>query len=187
LMFRMPLFMVSLRKRYTCVSPWSRWSSSSATFVSPCQGALWSEAGSPCLACTSWHRTSGSWFCSLYGWHLTVPYVSAGLVSVLSGDFVVKDLGKLHYFLGLTLTQQKYSPDLLRCSSMLKCKTTTTPMTSTDRLSALDLYSSFCWWCHRVPHCCWWSTVLDYHLSWCFLCYQPCMSVSPCTLRFSLD
>lgn len=51
------------------------------------------------------------------------------LVSALSGDFAVKDLGKLHYFLGLevshsdsglTLTQQKYSLDLLRRAGMLK-------------------------------------------------------------------
>jgi histone deacetylase 1/2 len=50
------------------------------------------------------------------------------LVTALSADFAVKDLGKLHYFLGLevthcdaglTLTQQKYSMDLLRHSGML--------------------------------------------------------------------
>jgi histone deacetylase 1/2 len=69
------------------------------------------------------------------------------LVTALGADFAVKDLGKLHYFLGLevthcdaglTLTQQKYSLDLLRRSGMLKCKTATTPMSATDRLSALD-------------------------------------------------
>jgi hypothetical protein len=50
------------------------------------------------------------------------------LVTALSADFAMKDLGKLHYFLGLevthcdaglTLTQQKYSMDLLRRSGML--------------------------------------------------------------------
>jgi histone deacetylase 1/2 len=69
------------------------------------------------------------------------------LVTALGADFAVKDLGKLHYFLGLevthcdaglTLTQQKYSSDLLRRSGMLKCKTATTPMSATNRLSALD-------------------------------------------------
>jgi histone deacetylase 1/2 len=67
---------------------------------------------------------------------------TARLVTALGADFAVKDLGQLHYFLGLkvthcdaglTLTQQKYSLDLLRCSGMLKCK-----MAITDRLSALD-------------------------------------------------
>jgi hypothetical protein len=49
-------------------------------------------------------------------------------VSSLSGDFAVKDLGALHYFLGLevsqssvglTLTQHKYSMDLLHRANML--------------------------------------------------------------------
>ncbi|SPT18802.1 unnamed protein product [Triticum aestivum] len=69
------------------------------------------------------------------------------LVTALSGDFAVKDLGALHYFLGLevsrssaglTLTQRKYSLDLLRHAGMLKCKHAITPMSATDRLSALD-------------------------------------------------
>ena len=69
------------------------------------------------------------------------------LISAMSGDFAVKDLGTLHYFLGLevshsagglTLTQQKYSQDLLCRAGMLQCKSATTPMSATDRLSALD-------------------------------------------------
>ncbi|KAM3405620.1 hypothetical protein ACQJBY_008243 [Aegilops geniculata] len=69
------------------------------------------------------------------------------LVAALSGDFAVKDLGALHFFLGLevsrssaglTLTQKKYSLDLLRRAGMLKSKHAITPMSATDRLSALD-------------------------------------------------
>jgi hypothetical protein len=68
------------------------------------------------------------------------------LVHALGVDFAVKDLGKLHYFLGvevishdvgLVMTQKKYSLDLLR-ARMLKCKTTTTPMSTTDRITAVD-------------------------------------------------
>jgi histone deacetylase 1/2 len=56
-------------------------------------------------------------------------------------------LGKLHYFLGLevthsdhslVLTQKKYYLDLLRRASMLDCRTTTIPMSSTDRLSVFE-------------------------------------------------
>ena len=65
----------------------------------------------------------------------------------LGAVFAVKDLGRLHYFLGLevihsdsglTLTQQKYSQDLLRRAGMMQCKTATTPMSSADKLSAFD-------------------------------------------------
>ncbi|XP_073367905.1 uncharacterized protein [Aegilops tauschii subsp. strangulata] len=68
------------------------------------------------------------------------------LVSSLGDEFAVKDLGRLHYFLGLevlhsdgglTLTQKKYSQDLLRRAGMLQCKSATTPMSATDKLTAL--------------------------------------------------
>jgi histone deacetylase 1/2 len=68
------------------------------------------------------------------------------LIAALSSEFAVKDLGKLHYFLGLevthhdaglTLTQKKYSLDLLRRVGMLECKGTSTPMSSTDRCVAI--------------------------------------------------
>lgn len=50
------------------------------------------------------------------------------LVHALQDDFAVKDLGRLHFFLGvevthttcgLSLTQKKYSLDLLRHASMI--------------------------------------------------------------------
>jgi histone deacetylase 1/2 len=69
------------------------------------------------------------------------------LLASARGDFAVKDLGALHYFVGievsqsvagLTLTQHKYSMNLLRHAGMLKCKYATTPMSATYYLSALD-------------------------------------------------
>ena len=44
----------------------------------------------------------------------------------------------LHSDSGLTLTQQKYSQDLLRRAGLMQCKPATTPMSSTDKLSAFD-------------------------------------------------
>jgi histone deacetylase 1/2 len=65
------------------------------------------------------------------------------LVQRLCQEFVVKDLGPLHYFLGvevahraegLTLTQRQYGLDLLRRAGMLKCKAANTPMSATVKL-----------------------------------------------------
>jgi hypothetical protein len=69
------------------------------------------------------------------------------LVRALDADFAVKDLGKLNFFLGLevahradglVMTQKKYSLDLLQRAGMLKCKETTTPMSTTDKITAVD-------------------------------------------------
>lgn len=66
------------------------------------------------------------------------------LVTNLCREFIVKDLGPLHYFLGievrkiskgLTLSQHKYALDLLNQAGMQKCKPASTPISSTERLS----------------------------------------------------
>jgi histone deacetylase 1/2 len=75
------------------------------------------------------------------------PVAADALVRSLGADFAVKDLGKLHYFLGvevspsahgLLMTQKKYSLELLQRAGMLKCKTATTPMSTTDKITAVD-------------------------------------------------
>nr|XP_020159567.1 uncharacterized mitochondrial protein AtMg00810-like [Aegilops tauschii subsp. strangulata] len=72
---------------------------------------------------------------------------ATALVRSLGADFAVKNLGKLHYFLGVEVTsranglvmmQKKYSLDLLQQAGMLKCKPTTTPMFATDKITAVD-------------------------------------------------
>jgi histone deacetylase 1/2 len=70
------------------------------------------------------------------------------LIAQLRSEFSVKDLGTLHYFLGievdsrtpgsLLLRQHKYSLDLLARAGMLKCSPAHTPMAASDRLSAFD-------------------------------------------------
>jgi hypothetical protein len=69
------------------------------------------------------------------------------LLQALKDDFALKDLGPLHYFLGievqrtpegLRLSQKKYTPDLLHRAGMTNCKSVTTPMASSAKLSAQD-------------------------------------------------
>ncbi|XP_071683602.1 uncharacterized protein [Lolium perenne] len=66
------------------------------------------------------------------------------LVQALSDTFPIKDLGPLAYFLGLeasrnsggmTLTQRKYALDLLHKVGMENCKSTSTPLVTTEHLS----------------------------------------------------
>jgi histone deacetylase 1/2 len=69
------------------------------------------------------------------------------LLADLKKDFALKDLGDLHYFLGievkrekdgLVMSQERYARDVLKRSGMDKCKPMDTPMSSIEKLS---LYS----------------------------------------------
>jgi hypothetical protein len=69
------------------------------------------------------------------------------LIHQLRSSFALKDLGKLHYFLGievqssdggLLLTQRKYASELLRRAGLLKCGPSSTPMISSEKLSSTD-------------------------------------------------
>jgi histone deacetylase 1/2 len=66
------------------------------------------------------------------------------LLADLQQEFALKDLGDLHYFLGievkrgnsnLILTQERYANDILKRSGMEKCKPIDTPLSSTQKLS----------------------------------------------------
>uniref|UniRef100_A0A2N9G7W9 Reverse transcriptase Ty1/copia-type domain-containing protein n=1 Tax=Fagus sylvatica TaxID=28930 RepID=A0A2N9G7W9_FAGSY len=67
------------------------------------------------------------------------------LLSSLQTDFAVKDLGSLHYFLGIEvirnnagilLSQKRYILDLLKRTHMLEAKPVSSPMASSTSLSA---------------------------------------------------
>jgi hypothetical protein len=62
----------------------------------------------------------------------------------LHDEFALKDLGELHYFLGievtkakdgLILSQEKYASDLLKKEGMSDCKPVATPLSTTEKLS----------------------------------------------------
>jgi hypothetical protein len=63
----------------------------------------------------------------------------------LKSEFALKDLGDLHFFLGievkktpdsLLLSQEKYASDLLSRVGMLQCKDVATPLSTSTKLSA---------------------------------------------------
>ncbi|KAJ0970933.1 hypothetical protein J5N97_018892 [Dioscorea zingiberensis] len=69
------------------------------------------------------------------------------LLQKLQAEFAIKDLGELHYFLGIevkktstgiVLTQSKYTSELLKKMNMEKCKPVTAPMTVTEKLSRTE-------------------------------------------------
>jgi hypothetical protein len=74
----------------------------------------------------------------------SVPTATDELLQLLSSDFAVKDLGTLHYFLGievipvkdgLLLSQQRYIRDLLSKTNITEAKPVSSPMASSSTLS----------------------------------------------------
>ncbi|WVZ53816.1 hypothetical protein U9M48_004708 [Paspalum notatum var. saurae] len=70
---------------------------------------------------------------------------TAGLLKNLEKDFALKDLGDLHYFLGievkrsdgkLLLSQERYASELLKKAGMQFCKPANTPLPVSEKLSA---------------------------------------------------
>ncbi|XP_066317652.1 uncharacterized mitochondrial protein AtMg00810-like [Miscanthus floridulus] len=69
------------------------------------------------------------------------------LLQDLQHEFALKDLGDLHYFLGievkrnqegLVLSQQKYASDILSRAGMSNCKSIDTPLATSEKLSLTD-------------------------------------------------
>jgi histone deacetylase 1/2 len=75
------------------------------------------------------------------------PKAVTALLADLREDFALKDLGMLHYFLGIevkeeqggiTLSQGKYAQDLLKRVGMADCKPCTTPLSASEKLSSYE-------------------------------------------------
>jgi hypothetical protein len=73
--------------------------------------------------------------------------VTKALLKDLEKEFALKDLGDLHYFLGievkkasdgLLLTQQRYAVDIIRHANMGKSKPVDTPISTIDKLILSD-------------------------------------------------
>jgi hypothetical protein len=69
------------------------------------------------------------------------------LLKDLQDDFALKDLGDVHYFLGievrraqegLVMSQQKYASDILTRAGMRNCKPVDTPLSTSEKLSLID-------------------------------------------------
>jgi len=69
------------------------------------------------------------------------------LLKDLECDFALKDLGDLHYFLGievkqlrdgLDLSQERYATDVIKRAGMSNCKAINTPLSSIEKLSAAE-------------------------------------------------
>jgi hypothetical protein len=72
---------------------------------------------------------------------------TATLLKDLEEEFALKDLGDLHYFLGIEvnkvrdgviLTQDKYASDLLKKVGMSDCKPVSSPLSTSEKLSLHD-------------------------------------------------
>jgi histone deacetylase 1/2 len=75
------------------------------------------------------------------------PDATEALLRDLQKEFALKDLGDLHYFMGievkrnqsgLILSQERYATNILARSGMDKCKAIDTPLSSTEKLSAIQ-------------------------------------------------
>nr|XP_020178201.1 uncharacterized mitochondrial protein AtMg00810-like [Aegilops tauschii subsp. strangulata] len=98
-----------------------------------------------------YHQGSDTAYLLLYVDDIILTACTAGLLSQLTArlraEFAIKDLGPLHYFLGVEvvhrpdgffLHQRKYAHELLERAGMLNCKPAATPVDTKAKLSTTD-------------------------------------------------
>lgn len=110
------------------------------------------------------------------------------LLHKLRGDCALKDLGPLHYFLGievqyvpdgLHLSQTKYATDILSRMGILHCKSVATPLPVSEKLSQFQGDPQRR--CHQIPQHCGCLVVLHPYSARYSLCCQQSMLVSSCS------
>nr|XP_020201745.1 uncharacterized mitochondrial protein AtMg00810-like [Aegilops tauschii subsp. strangulata] len=98
-----------------------------------------------------YHQGPDTAYLLLYVDNIILTACTAGLLSQLTArlraEFAIKDLGPLHYFLGVEvvrrpdgffLHQRKYTHELLDRAGMLNCEPAATPVDTKAKLSAMD-------------------------------------------------
>ena len=98
-----------------------------------------------------YHRGDTTAYLLLYGDDIILTASSAALLQQITlrqrDEFAIKDLGALHYFLGIVvarrldgffLHQQKYAHELLERAGMLNCHPAATPVDTKAKVSALE-------------------------------------------------
>jgi histone deacetylase 1/2 len=77
----------------------------------------------------------------------SIPSATTALLKQLNEEFALKDLGELHYFLGIEvsrvrdgiiLTQEKYANDVLKRVGMTQCKPVSSPLSTSEKLSLYE-------------------------------------------------
>ena len=99
-----------------------------------------------------YHQGSDTNYLLLYVDDIILTACTAGLLSQITArlraEFAVKDLGPLHYFLGVEvvhrldgffLYQRKYAHELLERAGMLNCKPAAMPVDTKAKLSAMEV------------------------------------------------
>jgi hypothetical protein len=109
------------------------------------------------------------------------PQAIDALLVDLQKDFALKDLGPLHFFLGievkrishgLVLSQSRYASDILSRSGMANCKSIDTPLSSTEKLSVTEGRSLSMDDSTRYKKFGWSTAVLDSYSTGYSLCGQ---------------
>jgi hypothetical protein len=118
------------------------------------------------------------------------------LLRDLSADFAHKDLGPLHYFLGiqvsrnsdgLSLSQKKYAIDLLFRAGMQHCKPAVTPLSTTEKLSAQGGGTPQSRRSNQIPKHRWCPSVSHFITTKYIIFGQQGVSVSPLFNYHALD